>query len=187
MGISAQGSCGRRRGVDGSEVSGIPGFSNGGPRGRTRKRRSLSLKKILNQGVRSMREKRIKSLKLPEPDNLVPRVRGPGHRYIQEQTAELLAGSSGLGDVSPWDPRAGDGGRMSTHTSPSLGSSPAVSSWWARPGQARAQDCGKRVEARDGQEQPLGGPRMGQAGVRKDTGSGCHEDKVRCPVRVPHV
>lgn len=135
MGISAQGSCGRRRGVDGSEVSGIPGFSNGGPRGRTRKRRSLSLKKILNQGVRSMREKRIKSLKLPEPDNLVPRVRGPGHRYIQEQTAELLAGSSGLGDVSPWDPRAGDGGRMSTHTSPSLGSSPAVSSWWARPGQ----------------------------------------------------
>lgn len=93
------------------------------------------LKKFLNQGVRSMREKRIKSLKLPEPDNLVPRVRGPGHRYIQEQTAELLAGSSGLGEVSPWDPRAGDGGQMSTHTSPSFGSSPAVSSWWARPGE----------------------------------------------------
>ena len=92
------------------------------------------LKKNLNQGIRSMRDKRIKSLKIPEPDNLVPRARGPGHRYIQEQTAEPLAGSSGLGEVFPRDPRAGDGGRMSTHTSPSLGSSPAVSSQWARPG-----------------------------------------------------
>ena len=101
---------------------------NGGPQGKTRKRRSLSLKKILNQGIRSVQEKRIKSLNLPEPDNLVPRARGTGHRHIQEQTAELLVGSSGLGEASPWDPRSGDSGGMGNTQQSVLGVFPAVSS-----------------------------------------------------------
>lgn len=122
-----------------------------------------------------MQEKRIKSLRLPEPDNLVPRARGDR----TQAPPELLAGSSGLGEVSARDASVGDG-EGCTH--------PVVRAWGLPPphslqqsGQARVQDHEKTTEARDSWEQHLGGPGVGQASTCTDAGSGSR--RTRCGAR----
>lgn len=135
--------------------------------------RSLSEKQNLNQGVKSMQEKRIKSLKLPEPDNLVPRGTGTGHRHIWERAMQscLLEARSWVGSRRgpglPWEASGGAGTVRSHlrvgHWSPL----PAVCS---PSGQADDQDCGRRMAGHRDEGQP--GTPPGGTGQRQAARAG---------------
>lgn len=152
--------------------------------------RSLSLKKKdLNQGVRSRQEKRIKSLKLPEPDNLVPRVRGTGHRHSREQTTKSRSPEAGGQEGS--QPRLGaplgSTWRREAHTnSLSLGSSPGSlqptgpgqSPGLWKEDQARGGWSNRRGKARN---ITLGAPGEGQASLCTDVCSS-HQGRLGSPM-----
>lgn len=96
--------------------------------------RSLSLKKNLNRGIRSMQEKRIKSLKLTDPLTIWSRGRRgrdvgtSGNRRCRAAPRKLRAGrglSPGFG--LPWEASGGDRQGMLTPTACPSGLPPAAS------------------------------------------------------------